>query len=332
LIDDKVIYDLFNILAISGHEEKVIDFISDYLKKINVGYKMDEVGNIYGFNYKNKPMVSAHTDTVQNVVDGELLKFIKIRNDILSGYGVIGGDDKCGIYAILKLLKEGEKVNFLFSVSEETGGSGSQYFIQENASLISSVPYCIVLDRKGNSDIIGLRNFYCEEDLSEVVRNIGNTFGYDNGIGTFSDANNISEYTPCVNLSVGYYNPHSNYEYVNLKDLKNAIDFTHSIIKNVSGKFKIPSNPRHLPFEFEDNYNGYYDYCDDIIDDKRYVECDSCGVYTNKRHIKYIKAISCSLCTNCFNNLIEELSFELDYGYDFNSENSIKYLNEEAKW
>jgi len=130
---------------------------------------MDEVGNIYGFNYKNKPMVSAHTDTVQNVVDGELLKFIKIRNDILSGYGVIGGDDKCGIYAILKLLKEGEKVNFLFSVSEETGGSGSQYFIQENASLISSVPYCIVLDRKGNSDIIGLRNFYCEEDLSEVV-------------------------------------------------------------------------------------------------------------------------------------------------------------------
>jgi tripeptide aminopeptidase len=316
LVDTRLLSSLFNIPSISGKEEAIIDYISSYLNNMGVSFKTDEYGNVFGINHKNAPLLSAHTDTVQKECDADLTKFIKIRGDILSGYGVIGGDDKCGLYIILKLLEEGEKINFVFPSMEEVGGVGSDHFVKKNYNLIENLPYCLVLDRRGSSDIISKKNGYCEEDFSQILNAIGKEFNYKENAGTFSDADNISDVLACANLSVGYYNPHSSYEYVNLVDLKNSMDFTHSIVKNVKEKFKTPTNKSrlsHYPSIYSDipsEISHEISYEKDVWDDPYdsiFLECDSCGLYREKHETREIKSINKVLCRECYLNLIEEL-------------------------
>ena len=38
----------------------------------------------------------------------------------------------------------------------------------------------------------------------------------------------------CANISVGYYNAHSRYEYVSLDNLQNAFNYVCNIIKNIT--------------------------------------------------------------------------------------------------
>jgi putative aminopeptidase FrvX len=55
----------------------------------------------------------------------EIKPALKAYNDLGNPTG-IGGDDKCGVYACLELLKELPNLKAAFFVSEETGCHGSK--------------------------------------------------------------------------------------------------------------------------------------------------------------------------------------------------------------
>ena len=236
-IDIGLLLDIFKIPAPSGREYEMSKFIQEYLDKFKIKYDIDEIGNIYYIGFKNTPLLSAHMDTVQDDVDAKLTHLIRMRRDrFITGYGVIGGDDKNGIYIILELLRK-YKLNFIFSVSEETGGIGISHFVKNND--ISGLPYGLVLDRRGKSDIICEGNSYGTKEFQVELQTIGAEFKYSPAIGTFSDADSLSEQISCANLSVGYYEAHMKTEFVILQDLENALNYVNKNPHNHPRKINI---------------------------------------------------------------------------------------------
>lgn len=321
-MDYKLLDELFKVPTTSNDEDKMIMFVCNKLEEIGVSYDIDDNFNIYGFNHKGAPLLSAHLDTVQGIQDLKLLDFIKVRNNILSGYGIIGGDDKCGVYIILKLLEEGEKINFLFPVQEEIGGIGSQNFVNERSDKIKDFcTYGIVLDRRGNSDILCYRDSYGVQSFSNFLEAIGEGFGYSGNVGLFSDADNLSDVISCTNLSVGYYNPHTEFEYVNLNDLKKSMNFTHAIIKNITEKFPAPKKNNHTTFHhayidslkddgstgFDEFFDGMEDFVNTEFETVDYKECEFCG--TGGFNHRYLESLNTFVCQACYKKLFDEIVF-----------------------
>lgn len=298
-MDKELLLKLFKIPAPTRKETAISGFIETYLSQNGIIYEKDKIGNIYNIGYKNKPLLSAHMDTVQGDDDTKLVDFIKIRGDCLSGYGVIGGDDKCGIYIILELLKT-RKFNFIFSVQEENGGIGITNFVRDN--YLGDILYCLVLDRRGSSDIICYNNRYGTLNFQNKLVSIGREFGYLTNTGIFSDANILSTKLSCANLSVGYHNPHTTNEFVFLSELENAKEYVITIIDEVKIKFE---KPKSYDYDYCCNYDSYdYDSCCDDFDeldlfDRKY-SCVFCRTYNNTFYLETLEKCICKSCAEKF--------------------------------
>ncbi len=117
--------------SVSGEEQKISNFVFQYLKKLSLRPIRDKNNNIYCRigKSKSKSLFCAHMDTVE---PGRNIKVIE-RNGFLQSNGktILGGDNKVAVAAILQSLKElkDENLNLelLFTVKEETD-SGIQLF------------------------------------------------------------------------------------------------------------------------------------------------------------------------------------------------------------
>ncbi len=308
-MDIERLEELFQIGSMSGFEDKVIAFVERELKKMNVPYEKDEIGNIYNLRRKNLPILNAHMDSVQDSFDYSLAPFAKIRgNNIISGYGVIGGDDKCGLFIILELLKTHE-FNFIITVQEEVGLIGIKHFLSKKENDISEFPWALTLDRRGNDDIICDNNDYGTRAFENDLVKIGAKFGYSPGTGTCSDADEISEFISCANISVGYYDAHNKTEFVILDDLKNALDYTAACIEELGDKkYEKPEKTfSYYAYEqlfYEDEIYGY-----GYSDDKKNASYANACAVTNKKGVRlyYIPSLDIHISKTGARILFEDL-------------------------
>lgn len=201
-------------------------FCSDYLK-----YKGYEVITKKGYLYAegNIPvMLIAHLDTVHK----ETVKEVYISNmgNISSPQG-IGGDDRCGVYTILKLIIDTElKPYVLFAEDEEIGCVGSEKFRKDMNKYNINVNFLIEIDRRGNNDAV----YY--ECGNPDFENFISSYGFKTDFGSFSDIAVIAPAlgVAAVNLSSGYYNAHTTEEIINLPDLDNTIKRVEAIVTDVA--------------------------------------------------------------------------------------------------
>lgn len=190
---------------------------------VKLGYAEGSLHNKKDFLYAegNAPyMLVAHLDTVHKQAPS-IICYSKDGKYMMSPQG-IGGDDRCGVYIILTLL---EKLPFkpyvVFTMGEEIGGIGASAFIDYMCLHdIPNLKYIVEYDRKGDKDCV----FYsCDNpDFTEFVEQ----FGFKEAYGTFSDISIIApEFgVAAVNLSSGYYNPHTEHEYVSFDDMNDIIN------------------------------------------------------------------------------------------------------------
>lgn len=260
--EQKMLLDLFHVYGPSHGEEPVLNFIKDVLTQHNIPFKQDDNGNIYCLNHKNQPLLSAHTDCVGKAEAGHYVHMIDLYpygdDLILKGVGNIGGDDKCGVFLILLYLISDRPINAVFSICEEIGGAdGIQTWVQEvkDDKIFKSCPYTLVLDRRSKGDIICFNNQYGSKRFEEELTKIGENFGYTPATGSCSDANTLRNYMNSCNLSVAYYNAHSNTEFVSLNELYNTWEYIQELIDRM---------PRDIPLErpqpvvWNSNYNSNY--------------------------------------------------------------------------
>lgn len=278
--EKEMLLELFRMYAPSGSEDPVVDFIAEKLDAMGIKYTKDENGNIFNFNNEGKPLLSAHTDCVGKAECGWYVNFVNIfpygKDEIMKGMGNIGGDDKCGVFLILLTLLKHPDYNFCFSVGEEVGGTDGIKHIDfkkmKEDGIIEKIPYALVLDRRNMGDIICSLNSYGSKEFDEALSEIGKPFGYKSERGSVSDANTISDYMNCANLSVAYHNAHTKTEFVSLMGLKNTFDYIEACFKGLDGKeFKLETKPSYTytaPAGSTYNYGagGYTAYEDDYYD------------------------------------------------------------------
>lgn len=159
-------------------------------------------------------LLVAHLDTVHSEIP-HIICYSPDKRYMMSPQG-IGGDDRCGVYMILKLIQSA-KCHILFCEDEETGGIGARAFA--GSGLSPNVHYIVEMDRRGNNDAV----FYgCDNpEFTEFVC----TFGFEEAGGSFSDISVIAPYlkTAAVNISAGYYNEHRLHEMVDCEAMENNI-------------------------------------------------------------------------------------------------------------
>ena len=168
-------------------------------------------------------MLIAHLDTVHKQPVREICKS-SCGNILMSPQG-IGGDDRCGIYALTKIYgQSSQKPWLLFTCDEETGGMGARTFCEEHAKgklpeSLGSLKFLIELDRKGSRDAV---YYDCgNNDFEEYIT----SKGFRTAQGSFSDISLIAPKlgVAAVNLSSGYYNAHTLHEHINVGHLESVI-------------------------------------------------------------------------------------------------------------
>lgn len=157
-------------------------------------------------------LLVAHMDTILSKPPANL-EYDEKEDKISLLNSSIGGDDRCGVYAILKILEHGYRPHVLFTEEEEKGGIGAKKVIETLEK--PDVKYLLEFDRRGFNDCV----FYdCgNEDFISYIE----SFGFEKNYGTFSDISVLAPHwdKAAVNISCGYYYEHTKKEYIIFNEL-----------------------------------------------------------------------------------------------------------------
>lgn len=231
--------ELYNIASPSGREKRMAKYIMAELRDMGVSCRKDKVGNIYAVKGKSKtyPCVVAHIDEVHRNKTGNYGAYV-VADEMVIGYDYkkhrqtgIGADDKNGIWICFRMLEKFKYMKCVFFVGEETGcvGSGSA-----DMDFFADCRFVIQCDRKGNGDMVTQINGtpLCSEEFVEAVQ--PERYGYAESSGLTTDVYMLKTRglaVSCINLSCGYYNPHTDNEITILPDLMKCCRFVCHIIR-----------------------------------------------------------------------------------------------------
>jgi len=212
-------------------------------------------------------LLVAHLDTVHKQLPE--VYYDREKEVMWSPQG-IGGDDRCGVYGILKIC-EHLKPYVLFTTDEEIGAKGAEKFVKDiNKKVMRKINFIIEIDRQGYNEAV----FYdCgNKDFKNMILN----YGFDEDFGTFSD---ISVLSPAfdiasVNLSAGYFNEHTTNEIIKIDYLMHTVYNVERILlsKNVNTKYDFQEIQNFYSlYKYYDDYD-YYKNCDNNL--RKIIECD----------------------------------------------------------
>ena len=178
------------------------------------------------------PCLVAHIDHVYEEERGWDKRPILYNEEYIWSPLGIAGDDRAGVYAVMKLFEVLE-INALFTDQEERGGIGAWEACE--CKQLKETPYFIEIDRRGEGEAV----FYnCEEfDMPEFVSVVKKYFQIAQG--TFSDISILGRHfrVASVNLSAGFYNEHQrSAEYIYIPALQYTIEMVPKLINELGGK------------------------------------------------------------------------------------------------
>lgn len=259
----QTLFDLLQIPGETGNEDAVREYVVSELKTLKTkrGY-LDfsvENGNILGSVIpprgiprgsgragqvpRKMMMFAAHLDVVREFSPSDK---VVVRDNIVSREkGILGADDRAGVAIILNLLKEVGNIRnippfkFVFTVGEEHRQYGAEAIKPE---FFEDVSFGISLDRRNCKDIVyksSSQEYSTSEFAEGVARVSSRIFSAENMFvpcqGGISDLSVWSDKKtlPSVNLSVGYFNEHTDNEYLDLI----CWDRTHQLAKELIRQF-----------------------------------------------------------------------------------------------
>lgn len=266
--------DVLSVPTQTHKEQLMVNFITNWLDENGIEYYVDTHNNVYATKQESEllpenfyfPCVISHTDTVHQIdtinvheenklnAQGVLKPALKAYNNLGKPTG-IGGDDKCGVFACLTLLKELPYLKAAFFVAEETGCHGSR---KADPKFFKNVGYGIQFDAPENwmvtekcfGQILFDRDsdFFkaCDKVLTEnMVRE-----DMEYMVHPYTDVYALRSRFDfsCINFSIGYYSYHTKDEYVVIEDVENGIKMGKQMIESLGYK---------LHYKKSQNYNMY---------------------------------------------------------------------------
>lgn len=255
----KLLKQLYETYSPSGGEKRMKKFLKLWINQ-NVPdavIEHDNTGNLYITRGKSDsyPCVVSHLDQVQK---NHSLDFKAIETDeIIFGYSSknrrqegLGADDKNGIWICLRCLQKFDYMKVAFFVAEEVGCKGSSNC---DMSFFDNCRFVLQCDRRNGSDLITNASFseLCSPDFLEATGY--EEFGYKPTDGMLTDVAALKENglgVCALNISCGYYEPHTDHEFTIKAELQNCLNLVCHIIENCTKVY---------PHE-DDGYGSYYGY------------------------------------------------------------------------
>ena len=248
--------ELLNILKMTDGE------LGGYLKcTLKKHYKKVLTdGDNYIYAKGTSPLcLVAHIDTVRGKNDLPV-NLVVSRNVIRNASGVLGADDRAGVYGILEVMRGCIENNFpmphiIFTNYEESGGRGVKAFIRDKKFDPRGIDLLVELDRKGCNEYV----FY-STTLPQPVKDYVKSFGFREERGSYSDISDLTdEYQiPSVNLSIGYYSQHCNAEYLHYDECLLTIDRVLDMCEEPIGKLHKVVKPYYPAYNSKYNKRDNY--------------------------------------------------------------------------
>lgn len=291
---------LINTLSIqtaSYDTDRMSRFVKKQLSSRGISYTTDSYGNIYATkgNAKLYPTMVCHIDTVHDVNDNVIVKrqgdyLYAIDTKKMTQYG-IGGDDKVGVYITLELLDVFQHFKAVFFLDEEVGCIGSS---MADTKFFNDSTIILQCDRRGSLDFTDTicNTQMLSDEFKRHVRPIVEQYGRVYANGGLTDVYELSDDVPiCMaNMSCGYYNPHTNQEYVSISDVSDTLQFCKQIFISTAHKQWSIQRPKSIPYSYTPSTYGRIgntskhrsykrqhidDYDPYIIDESQ--TCQQCG-------------------------------------------------------
>jgi len=199
--------------------------LQKYLPSIisDFGY-FPKIGKHYLYAKGKIPiLLVAHVDTVFAKPPQKIFFDRKYR--VFFSPDGLGADDRAGVFGIIKIISRGFRPYLLFTDLEESGAIGAHNFVNREKPEFNAI---FALDRKGENEAA---IYNCDsEELNEIL----NEYGFKIVTGSFSD---ISVICPKfgiagANLSAGFYENHTRYEYFDENALTKTIEKLSAILEN----------------------------------------------------------------------------------------------------
>lgn len=265
--------DLYSIFSPSGDTKKMRRFLKRAVKARGGDVVQDTKGNLLVTKGKadTYPCLAAHIDQVRNHTHPKDFQVLQVDN-ILMGWSTklkqqcgLGADDKNGVFICLNALEKYDNIKIAFFVDEEIGCCGSSVV---DMSFFDDCRFVIEPDRRDGYDFISCMSGVdvCSDDFTKAS-GFGD-FGYKFDEGSVTDVLTLLERglkISCLNLSCGYYHPHTDQEVTDIDELENCQNLVFHMIDTMTDVY---------PFEYNDgwgsNNKGYiygYDSDYDIMED-----------------------------------------------------------------
>lgn len=242
-LDFGLLKSLYKVFSPSMEEKKMRRFIKRHIKKNIPGVTVvqDNSGNLLITKGESEsyPCICAHMDQVQRLhpKDFECIE----NDDVIFGYSSktrsqcgLGADDKNGLFIALECLASYDVLKCAFFVGEEIGCRGSSAV---DMNFFNDCRYCIQVDRRGNSDMV--TSIYTDMCSSDFIADTHyETYGYNLSTGAMTDVAELFDRgvgVSCINLSCGYYEPHTDHEFTSKSDVQKCYDFVCHIIEACVG-------------------------------------------------------------------------------------------------
>ena len=200
-------------------------------------------------------LLVAHLDTVHKELPSKFMYDTQALT--ISSPNGIGGDDRCGVYMTLEVIKQ-YNCSVLFCEDEEIGTVGAEKFVNSKLSNVLEFNYIIEFDRMGSKDAV----FY-DCDNPEFEEFITKEF-FKTAYGSFTDISVIAPALGCaaVNLSCGYYKAHTTDEYVSYPEMLVSIDQACKILERTTeeDKFEYMESADRFSLRYSDDFYGCEQY------------------------------------------------------------------------
>jgi tripeptide aminopeptidase len=276
---------LMSVQSVSYDTGRMQLYIQNSLKLQGLSYEKDSYGNMYVTKGDADlyPTMVCHIDTVHEInnnmevhISGD--NMFAIDNLTMERLG-IGGDDKVGIWITLQALENHKNFKAVFFLDEEMGCVGSS---KADFSFFDDSTIVLQCDRKGNTDFVnnisGTEMF--GKELSKVLKPILKDYKYKEAPGGMTDVMEIASNTDvcCANMSCGYYDPHTDNEYISINDVYETLEMCMDIFEaTLHKRFTITRIKHNYANYYDGYYDSWYDKQDPIVSKDNTI-CPNCNL------------------------------------------------------
>lgn len=237
----------------------------------NVKTSQDAYGNLYVTKGKSKiyPCVVSHLDIVHDY--RPLFKVFQ-SDDILFGFDQltgeqtgVGGDDNCGIYICLELLRKCDKLKVVFTLDEEVGMVGAK---EVDIKFFKNCSFLGQPDRRSDTlDFINHTNGIetCDEKFTDLIAYELNEYGFKiiRGLATDVGAIKYNENVtiPAFNATNGSYREHRDNEIILLDHVTLSLNFFYDVIQKVGYEkhYHVSEIPKYVTSKYK-AFDSLLDY------------------------------------------------------------------------